>query len=230
MLFDTKIVDANAWSQRVVWAGMAVSFLFVVFRAFARWKSFRRYFLDDLFVVFAWTLVLATAIMWHFVAADLFQISNVSSGQLPISQAPTLVPDTERYLRVSVAVIIFFYTSLWAIKVSFLIFFRKITAGTYVRAQTIHWWIVFGFTLATWFACLGSLEYNCLAAPLAEIAQHCSNNHSVRFQRVTLIFNCAMDVLTDIMSKLHAMEVLSWKTLISSSNFNTDYDLMEYQN
>lgn len=75
---------------------MAISFLFVTFRAYARWKSFRRYFWDDFFVLLAWILILATAIMWHFVTPDLFQISYVSSGKIPISLAPTLVADTER--------------------------------------------------------------------------------------------------------------------------------------
>ena len=193
-------IDADMNTQGIVWAGVGLSFSFVAFRAYARWKSFRRYFWDDFFVLFAWILILATAIMWHFVAANLFQISYVSSGKLSITHVPTLVRDTELYLRVSVAVIIFFYTSLWAVKVSFLIFFRKITAGTFIKAQIIQWWVVLGLTLATWFACLGSLEYNCLAAPLFKIAQHCSSPYSVRFQRVTLITNCAMDVLTDIMS------------------------------
>lgn len=197
---NPREADTDMNTQGVVWGGVTISSFFVAFRAYARWKSFRRYFWDDGFVLFAWILILATAIMWHFVAADLFQISYVASGKLSITHTPTLVQDTELYLRVSIAVIIFFYTSLWAIKFSFLIFFRKLTAGTYIKAQIIQWWVVFGFTLVTWFACLGTLEYNCLAAPLPRIAQHCSDPYAVRFQRVTLIFNCAMDVLTDIMS------------------------------
>lgn len=200
MQLDSHNIDANTKIQRVVWGGMAISFLFVAFRAYARWKSFRRYFWDDFFVLLAWILILATAIMWHFVAAGMFQISYVSSGKIPISQAPTLVADTERYLRVSVAVLLFFHTSLWAVKVSFLIFFQMLTAGTRVKSQIIQWRVVLGFTLAAWFVCVGTTDYNCMVAPLARIARHCSSPHSVRYQRVGLIVNCMMDVLTDITS------------------------------
>lgn len=179
---------------------MTVSFLFIAFRAYVRWKSFRRYYWDDFFVLFAWILILATAIMWHLVAAYMFQMNYESSGQIPLVQAPNLIPDTELYLRVSVAVIVFFYTSLWAVKFSFLIFSRKLTAGTYIKFQIIQWWFVFWFTLATWFVCLGNVEYHCLAAPLIDIAKHCSSNYEVRFRRFRIIFTCIMDVLTDMMS------------------------------
>lgn len=143
-------------------------------------------------------MILATAIIWQCIGDRMYQTIAVTSGQL-FPPPATFVPDTESYLRASVAVIALFYSSLWAVKLSFLVFFRRLNEN--VRGQRIQWWCVFGFTLATYFTCIGTIEYNCLVPSFLEIARHCSGHSSVRFQRITLIFNCAMDVLTDTMSE-----------------------------
>lgn len=105
---------------------------------------------------------------------------------------------TERYYKGSVVILIFFYTSLWSVKISFLFFFKRL--GQNVRWQKILWWCVFAFTAATYFVCIGDIQYACLAAPLMEIMSHCSSDWDVNFQQVTLKFNGTIDVLTDVMS------------------------------
>ncbi|KAL9012109.1 MAG: hypothetical protein Q9173_003108 [Seirophora scorigena] len=52
----------------LIWCGVAVSFLCLVLRLYARWRSFKRFWFDDLFVVIAWLLALLTAIDWQIVA------------------------------------------------------------------------------------------------------------------------------------------------------------------
>lgn len=181
---------------------MAISFLFVSFRLGVRLKNFRRLFLDDFFVVLGWSMIFATTIIWHFAAHDMFMSTAVASGQISPLDDPTYISDTEYYLRSSVAVIVLFYSSLVAIKMSFLIFFRRLTEGVDNKAQTIQWWTIFGIVIAVWLTCLGTIEYQCLAQPLMVIqSSGCIEQHSVNFQRATLIANCVLDVISDILSK-----------------------------
>lgn len=153
--------------------------------------------MDDGFVIFAWLLALLTAIDWQIVANFMYQFMAITSGRLWPPPA-TFVADTERYYKGSVIVLVFFYTGLWAVKFSFLLFFKRL--GQNVARQKVLWWCVFGFTVATYLVCLGDIQYSCLAAPLATLEMHCSTDSAVHYQRVTLAFNCAVDVVTDYIS------------------------------
>lgn len=173
---------------------------------------FKKLFIDDAFVIFAWFLALFTAIDWQIVARLMYQFTAVTSGQVwpPPS---SFVTDSERYYKGSVVVLTFFYSSLWAVKISFLLFFRRL--GQNVRGQKVLWWCVLAFTLASYFVCLGDTQYSCLAAPLEDIFRNCSTNTAVDFQQTTLKFNCAVDVLTDFASKSSYREnLLSTAALI----------------
>ena len=190
---------------------MAVSLVFLLIRLFARWKGFKKLFVDDAFVIFAWLLALLTAVDWQVVARWMYQFIAVTSGQQwppPIS----FVKDSERYYKGSVIVLVFFYTSLWAVKISFLLFFRRL--GQNVAGQKVLWWCVFAFTLASYFVCIGDIQFSCLAAPLEDIFAHCSLDAAVHFQRSTLKFNCAIDVITDFASKPCRLETVLGRSVL----------------
>lgn len=153
--------------------------------------------MDDALVIFAWLLALLTAIDWQVVAEFMFHFMDITSGRLWPPPA-TFVNDTERYYKGSVVVNVMFYTSLWAVKFSFLLFFKRL--GQNVAGQKVLWWCVFGFTVVTYLLCIGDIQYSCLAAPLAKIEIRCSTDSAVHYQRVTLALNCAVDVVTDYLS------------------------------
>lgn len=165
-----------------------------------RLKILGRLWFDDLFVFIGWSMVLATTIIWHFTAHDMFQSTAVASGQLSPTSVPTYIQDSEHYLRSSIAVIVLFYSSLAAIKLSFLLFFHRLNTGVHVKVQTIQWWVVFAFTIATWLASIGTINYQCLAPAYLKIAATCIQQWSVDFNWATLIANCVMDVVTDVLS------------------------------
>lgn len=118
-----------------------------------------------------------------------------------------------KVLKGSVVILVFFYTSLWAVKVSFLLFFRRL--GHNVMGQKVIWWCVFALTLASYFVCIGDIQYSCLTAPPENIIDHCAMGTALRFQQITLKSNCAIDVLTDFASKSsHLPTVLNKSALI----------------
>ena len=145
--------------QGVAWGGVALSGLLFVGRIYARAVSFRRLYADDVLVLVAWIMFLSSTVIWQIFKEDLYENLNVSSGAL-YPPPKTFASDTEDYLKASVAVIVFFYSSLWFVKFSFLVFFRRL--GHRVRGQNILWWVVAGITVASWLASLGTLEYSCL--------------------------------------------------------------------
>lgn len=181
-----------------MWGGTAISFLFILFRVYVRMKAFHKFYADDFFVLLSWLLLLATAIIWQFVSSGLYQMLAVESGHL-FPLPATFSTDSEKYLRSSVPIIAFFYTGLWSVKLSFLLFFRRL--GNKVRGQKLHWWIVTGFTVATWCTCIGSIQYNCLVPSFEKIVRNCRGLGVANFQSITVKFNCAMDVLTDAMGE-----------------------------
>ena len=110
-------------------------------------------------------------------------------------------PIAESYWKATLGVIILYYSALWAVKVSFLLLFKRL--GTNVQKQNWLWWPVFLFTLATYFACIGDIYYPCLTRPMAYVIANCATPAAGNFNQVTLKVNCAWDVLTDFLSELH---------------------------
>ena len=196
-------------------------------RLVVRWKSFKKLDFDDGFVIFAWVLALLTAIDWQIVAGFMYQFIAITRGQLWPPPA-TFVDDSERYFTGSAVFIIFFYTSLWAVKISFLLFFKRL--GLNVRRQKVLWWCVFAFTIATYLSCIGNIQYSCLVVPLAELVKHCSNDWEINFQQTTLKFNCAVDVLTDLMSNVRLFQFAAQVISNGISYVNSNQYVMESSN
>ncbi|OMP88825.1 hypothetical protein BK809_0005546, partial [Diplodia seriata] len=196
--------------QAVLWAGFATATILSGLRFFLRFHVFRRFYLDDAFVLFAWIIALSITISWQILAKDMYLDNRVASGrQLP---PVDFVPRVERFLKGSAAIVFLFYSTLWAIKLSFLLFFRRIYMN--IGRLVAVWWVILGFTIAAWAVCVGTIEYNCLVEPLVDIAEHCSGTRDIEYQRNTLMSNCILDVATDIAITCIPISML-WKVRIS---------------
>ena len=148
------------------WGGVILGLLFFAFRVLVRIKVFGRLHADDALVFFAWLLLLVSTVLWQTGKDALYQNIAVSSGQLYPPPAD-FAHQSEQYLRKSIAVIVFFYAGLWSIKLAFLIFFKRL--GHNVKNQDIVWWIVFVITAASFFVCVGDIDYRCLASSFSYI-------------------------------------------------------------
>ena len=149
-----------------MWSGTAISLCFVGVRLLSRVRSFRKLFVDDFLVIFSWTLLLVSAILWQTQQTAMYNQFKLAAGTL----IPTLdvLKGEETFLKSSVALIIFYFTSLWLIKLSFLIFFRRLSSNIY-RWHQIWWWCVLGFTVASYATVIGTMGFGCLLAPLTFI-------------------------------------------------------------
>ena len=143
-------------------------------------------------------MLLASAIIWQAISKYMYQALYIASGEL-VAVSPTFIEDTQTYLRGSLAIIFLFTSGLWSVKVSFLLFFRRLSEN--VSGLKVHWWTAFSFTVASYFAGIGTIQYRCLAPAFMDVVINCSTPEATNFDRVTLCTNCAMDVLSDLISK-----------------------------
>ena len=157
-LYSTLLALAYHW-QGVAWGGVALAWMFFIFRIAARIKVFRRIYADDVMVLIACLFLLTNTLIWQTSKGDLYLTIAVASGQL-YPPPPDTAERAQTYLQRSVAVIALFYSGLWAIKLSFMLFFRRL--GHNVSNQKVLWWTILFFVVATWLACLGTIQYHCL--------------------------------------------------------------------
>lgn len=187
--------------QGVIWGGFAIAVICMALRTFSRIKTFKSLYTDDIFAFLALALALASAILWQIHAQAMFDLMAVSAGiKMP---GADFVTNSEAYSKASGVVIILFYSTLWSVKFSFLLFIRRL--GSHVAKVEFLWWPITVFTICTYFACIGTIQYNCLFVPLTTIETKCTTDSAVNFQQITLKLNCVWDVLSDALSKFSSL-------------------------
>lgn len=134
--------------------------VFLAGRLYTRIHVHQRLYFDDALVIFAWMLLLISTVIWQHVAKDFYELMNLQIG-------PSFADHVHTYLVNSIPITIFFYTGLWTVKLSFLIFFRRL--GSMVRNQKSHWWVVSTFTVVTWITTFGLIPYHCMTDSLESL-------------------------------------------------------------
>ena len=127
----------------------------------------------------------------------MYQFLAVNSGRLWPPPAD-FEADSEMYYRKSLAVWVCFSIGLWAVKFSFLLFFRRL--GQNVARQQVLWWCVFVFTVAAYIVSIGDVPYACLTDSFDRLMHSCSTESAARHQRVILWVNCILDIVSDYLS------------------------------
>lgn len=190
-----------------MWSGVGISTLFLFARLWIRLRVFCKLQPDDPLVIFAWILSIANAAIWTAVRKDLYFNLALATGQITTMPAD-LFERLERLLRGNLAAYILSYVSLWSIKISFVVFFRRF--GDKLRNQRIAWYATLGFCLASFAVCLGTVDYRCLTASGMNMLQVCMEPRTTSFEFVTLRLTTALDVLTDFAIILLLTNVL-WR-------------------
>ncbi|KAK8081413.1 hypothetical protein PG996_000194 [Apiospora saccharicola] len=107
----------------------------VAIRLISRFRGPRKLFADDWLALFAWLLCVLSAIVWQRVAPYLYTFMNVVIGNL-WPPPDSFIPDSEQAYQGQLVVLVFWYTSLFLVKLSLLFFFRRlrrnVTRGKYL--------------------------------------------------------------------------------------------------
>jgi hypothetical protein len=186
--------------KALLWVFFGIATVALILRLYIRLKCFRRLLVDDYLAGFAWLLLLMSVCIWSMTIDSMYELYYVSAGMaLP---SANFTHNSHRFLVGANVAWVMFYIGLWSIKLSFLVFFYRL--GNQIRTYQILWWVIFGFTIASGLACIGTIQYHCLSDAFEKIIMHCHTDAAVRYQEITTAVNCALDIVTDVMSKCTA--------------------------
>lgn len=147
--------------QAVIWLFTSLAIVFVIMRSICRWHVCRRIATDDILVYFASALLLSMAVLYTLVTPTMFTLDAISTGkELP---GPNLMSDAALYLKCQFAIICLFWTTLWAVKLSILMFYKNLFSR--LPKQMTLWWWVLGMVLVLYLGCWGSQLASC--APIS---------------------------------------------------------------
>lgn len=147
--------------QTVIWLVIAIALLFTCFRFVIRLYALRKLLADDVAVAAALVLLLSLAIMYHYAIPPMFAVVQVAEGEKAFTAS--FQDQAAVYLRLQFAIIVLFWTTIWVVKTSFLIFYRTVFAG--LPEHMLGWRLVAGFTALTYLLCWAFQLASCVPVP-----------------------------------------------------------------
>ena len=184
-------------SKGFLWSGLGASLCFITFRLFVKLKSFRTLHPDDFLAIIAWVMLLAVVILCQTQAKTLYEQYAIISGRKP--STPDFVDRYTIFVRSILPLSILFYSCLWCIKLSILLFFRRLLAK--VRGHHILWWVILAITTLSWVVCIADIQYRCYVSSIESIMAYCSTLPAIHWLNRSFYADCALDIITDCLSK-----------------------------
>ena len=149
-----------------MWSGVAITLLFVVARLYTRWRLFRRFRVDDYLVILAWIIFLVQAI-WEQTHLEIgYLLVGLQDGSITTLPSDFL-NRVEEYTIGGFITFVLFTSSLYCIKLSFLLLFRRL--GENITGQWILWWTVTVITGIFYILMFATYDYSCVFAPISEL-------------------------------------------------------------
>jgi len=119
-----------------------------------------------------------------------------------IADPISLLPTIRRFSTSTVISMMLLYTSLWCVKLSFLIFFYRLGPKLISNIKW-HWWSVFCFTITSYGITFATAPYKCAFGGIEVItSSYCASEQNLSF--INLKVNTVLDVFTDFLSE-HAI-------------------------
>lgn len=197
----------------IIWTGVAFAILFTILRTAIRIHVFHRLFADDICVYIALVILISLGVLYNHAISAIFKIERVLYGEVvyPLD----FKEQVDLFLKLQFSIITLFWTSLWAVKLSFLMFYRKILAG--LPGHLIWWRLILVFTVLAYLGCQATNLKSCTpisnyfhigmricdigCCPILTVIGACESRQNTYFQNLNLYYSTAVDVLCDVLSK-----------------------------
>lgn len=141
----------------MIWVAVAVAVISAFLRFACRWRVKRQVSMDDSLVYFALLNLLCMAVLYVLVTPTMFTLDAIAIGKE--SPPADLAERTAFYLKCQFAIIVMFWTTLWAVKISVLLFYKNLFNK--LPKQMTLWWAVLGAVVALYLGCWGSQLASC---------------------------------------------------------------------
>lgn len=203
--------------QGVMWAGIALATIFTIIKTIIRLHISKKLFIDDALVYIALIVLIIMGVLYTLVNDTIFEIILVSTGKLPAT--PSFFLRMTFFLRIQFAIIVLFWTALWAVKFSFLVYYKKLFIGLPGNMQKA-WWAVSAFALCAYIGCWITQLTSCEPMSSYFNAQ-CTTPRDVYVSNLSLYYATSVDIICDLMSKLVSQShVTSYKLLIYEQSWH----------
>jgi len=145
----------------LIWLSVAIAILFAIIRTAIRLRVYRHLFADDGAVYLALTILVSMGVMYQIITPTMFELERLlTPGAVP---SANFVQEAALFLKLQFAIIILFWTTLWAVKLSFLLYCRTLFAG--LPNQLLWWWLVSVFAGMAYLGCWATQLASC--APIS---------------------------------------------------------------
>ena len=141
----------------MTWVLFGTTALLSAVRLTLRFLVERRLHWDDFFAAVALGILLSNAVVLTLALPDMYQLLAVAAKVA--KPKPTFMADSTYYLKSQFASTMLFWSILWAVKASFLMYFRTLTG--LMRPIRLAWWAVVIFTFLAYIGSMISYPISC---------------------------------------------------------------------
>lgn len=147
------------------WTLTAITLILVASRVSISLKYGRRIYMDHILIILAWLMILGSTTLYQVQATNLYNNYPLVTGKLPAT--PYNLKNETSLLYAELAEFVLAYTTLLVVKLSILVFFRRLFFTPHQSALfKAWWWFVTAWVVASWAACIGTIPYKCLVDPI----------------------------------------------------------------
>ncbi|KAL8884087.1 MAG: hypothetical protein Q9215_007785, partial [Flavoplaca cf. flavocitrina] len=179
----------------VIWLVVATALFFAFLRFTIRGRIFKKLFWDDAAVVVAVILHLTLAIMYKYIIPTMFELDRIANGEEAFT--PAFLPPAAVFLKMQFAIIVLFWTIIWIVKVSFLIFYRKLYAR--LPGGLLRWYLVSGFTAVTYLLAWAFQLGSCVPIKHYFTLGDCETPRDIHYSNACLYVAAVGDIISDLM-------------------------------
>jgi hypothetical protein len=174
---------------------VALALVMIIARLVVRFKTRRRLFIDDYFILIAVPCAIASGALVHVMGDGLYLYRSIT---VPNPVVSLNFEEIGILLPVSTYTLSFVetsWTAIFCVKFSFLALFHGLIKNISRRLVT-YFWCVVGFTILSWAFLL--TESPILCAYYGEDSLKCLNDNGVKYTSLTTLV-ALLDIITDIM-------------------------------
>lgn len=104
--------------------------MFTILRTTTRAQVFRTLSAEDACVIFALIVLVAVGVLCTYATPGIYELHMIDqTGNKEVLVSPDFTDQLNHFLRLQFAIIVLFWTSIWAVKFSFLIFYKRLFAS-----------------------------------------------------------------------------------------------------
>ncbi|KAK3985000.1 hypothetical protein QBC44DRAFT_405940 [Cladorrhinum sp. PSN332] len=185
-----------------IWTTASLALLFVALRLYARIRGPGKLFADDVFIVFALVILIVTGALWHWAARDIYTFLDLQARRtthLPEDWQQQFV----RYNQVWSANQGLYYTALTMVKLSLLLFFRRL--GYQTGKMKKVWWPLVAYVVAALIIAVACTPWDCALSStdnftieaFIQFTEVCNGPKHIKFVMDTYKVSTALDVSSD---------------------------------